>query len=143
MPTAADIHKTIVEAWNKRDFDQTRSLCHPDYAYMGGDGKELTGPDAGVSIAQMYARAFPDGVLEIKRVCTQGNIAVAEMIGRGTHRGDFLGVAPTGRKVEINICNVIELRDGKVYREHEYMDMLTIMTQLGVTSLPRQAARTA
>jgi len=32
----------------------------------------------------------------------------------------------------VPICNVIELRDGKVYREREYMDMLAIMSQLGV-----------
>lgn len=144
MPTAVEIHKAIVEAWNHRDFDKLKTLNHAEYTYTGGDGKEIAGgPDTAVAIARMYATAFPDGVLEIKHVFAQGNTAIAEMIGRGTHRGNFMGIAPTGRKVEINICNVMEIRDGKAYREHEYMDMLTIMNQLGVTTLPGQATKTA
>ena len=35
-------------------------------------------------------------------------------------------------KVEISICNVMELRDGKIYREREYMDRLTMLEQLGL-----------
>ena len=46
----------------------------------------------------------------------------------------------TGRPAEITICNVIELRDGKVYREREYMDMYTMMTQMGVVKAPATAA---
>jgi steroid delta-isomerase-like uncharacterized protein len=143
MLFAADVHKEIVESWNSRDFKRYKELLHAEYSYTGGDGKEMKGPDAGVTIARMYAGAFPDGRLEIKRVFIQGNTAVAEMVGRGTHKGELMGVAPTHRRIEILICNVVELRDGKVYREREYMDMLTIMSQLGAVTLPGQAAGTA
>lgn len=133
MAGALEIHREIANAWNARDFNQLRSLLHSEYTYTGGDGKEVTGgPEAGLNIARMFASAFPDGVLEVKRVFTQGDIAIAELIGRGSHRGEFMGVSPTNRRVEVPICNVIELRDGKVYREREYMDMLAIMSQLGV-----------
>ena len=64
------------------------------------------------------------------------------MIGRGTQSGEFLGVPPTHRSVEVHICDVIEMRDGKAYREREYMDMLAILTQLGVTA-SAQKTRTA
>ena len=43
-----------------------------------------------------------------------------------------MGVAPTGRKVTVPICDVIDVRDGKVYAEHEYFDMQHLMQQLGV-----------
>ena len=39
-----------------------------------------------------------------------------------------MGVAPTGRKVTVPICDVIDVRDGKVFAEREYFDM----QQLGV-----------
>ncbi|MBI5285700.1 MAG: ketosteroid isomerase, partial [Chloroflexi bacterium] len=36
-------------------------------------------------------------------------------------------------------CNVLEVRDGKIYREREYMDMFTMMAQLGVAGIPAAA----
>lgn len=135
MARASEIHNEIARAWNSRDFKQIRTLLHPEYTFTGSDGKELPGgPEGGLSVAQMFASAFPDGVLEVKRVYTQGDTAIAEMIGRGTQRGEFLGVPATNRRAEVTICNVMELRDGKVYREREYMDMLSIMNQLGVVA---------
>ena len=141
MATPADIHSQMASAWNTRDFARFRELLHPEYSYTGGDGQEHTGgPDVGVGIAQMYAAAFGDGVLEVRRVYTHGDVAVAEMIARGTHTGELMGIAATGRKIEITICNIAELRDGKLYREREYMDMMHMLTQLGLISAPAQAA---
>ena len=65
-----------------------------------------------------------------------GDTVLVEFIGRGTHRGDFMGIAPTGRPVTIPVCNVLELRDGKIYREREYIDMANILVQIGVTRVP-------
>jgi steroid delta-isomerase-like uncharacterized protein len=143
MATPAEIHREMANAWNKRDFERLESLMHPGYTFTGGDGKEMSGPSAGIAVARMFANAFPDGTLTVQKVYAQGNTAIAEMIGRGTHGGDLMGVAATGRHVEIIICNVMELRDGKVYREREYMDMLAMMTQLGVMRAPGQAAGSA
>ncbi len=140
MPRASEIHNEIAKAWNARDFNQLRNLMHADYTYTGSDGKEMAGgQEAGLAIARMFASAFPDGELEVKRVYAQGDTAIAEMVGRGTHGGEFMGIPPTHRRVEVSICNVMELRDGKCYREREYMDMLAIMSQLGV---PAAAQRT-
>lgn len=143
MIPAMEMHKEMADAWNRRDMNRLKSLMHPGYTYTGGDGKELTGPEAGLGIAQMFATAFPDGRLEVRRTYALGDTAIAEMVGRGTHRGEMMGVAPTGRQVEIMICNVVELRDGKIYREREYMDMLSLMTQIGAIGAPGAATRTA
>jgi steroid delta-isomerase-like uncharacterized protein len=141
MSSPATFHSEFAAAWNRRDWQAIRNLLHPDYSYTAGDGKEMTGgPEAGVKVGQMYAQAFPDATLEVRHVYVQGNTAVAEMVGRGTHQGPLMGVAPTNRKVEITICNVVEMRDGKAYREREYMDMLHMLTQLGVTTAPGRAA---
>jgi hypothetical protein len=77
--------------------------------------------------SQVHAHA-----LNIKE---SGDTVVVEFIGRGTHKGDLMGIAPTGRSMNIPVCDVMELRDGKIYREREYMDMATLMVQLGV--MPR------
>lgn len=139
MPRSTDIVREYIECWNRRDWDRQRSLMHPQYTYTGGDGVEQRGPDAGLAIARMFAAAFPDGRIEIVNCRADGDFVTTEFIGRGTHKGDLMGVAPTGKTVNIPVCNVIELRDGKVYREREYMDMMHVMTLLGAVSAPVSA----
>jgi steroid delta-isomerase-like uncharacterized protein len=136
MAAASDIQRQVLEAWNARDFDKMRAMLHPDYTYLGPDGQLLQGPDAGMALAQGYATAFPDGRLEIERIHAAGDTSIAEMVARGTHQGALFGIPATGKKVEIRICNVQEMRDGKLYREREYMDVLTMMTQIGAVTPP-------
>jgi steroid delta-isomerase-like uncharacterized protein len=138
MSTPTTIHREVAEAWNKRDFAALQNLMDDQYSFTGGDGKEASGPSAGIEVARMWANAFPDGRLEVRHVYTQGNTAIAEMVGRGTHTGNLLAIAPTGRPVEVVICNVMELRNGKVYREREYLDMMSVLQQIG--AMPRSVA---
>jgi steroid delta-isomerase-like uncharacterized protein len=137
--SAKDVAKDYLEAWNKRDYNRMRGLMHRDYTYTGGDGQEQKGPEAGLAVSQMFARAFPDGRIDVVNIKEFGDTVLVEFIGRGTHRGDLMGIAPTGRSVTIPVCEVLELRDGKIYREREYMDMVTIMVQVGVTRVPLAA----
>ena len=140
MSDAATIAREYLDSWNRRDWARWRELFHPQYTYTGGDGQVQKGPEAGLAIGQMFATAYPDGRIDIQRIHTAGdNVAIAEFIGRGTHQGDLMGIAPTGRQITIPVCNVIEVRDGKVYAEREYFDMLHMMQQLGVAPVPATA----
>ena len=133
MATVTTIHQEMFDAWNARDFTAFRTLFHPEYTYTGGDGKTMTGgPDLAVGIGQMYATACPDATLTLKRSYAAGDVAVAEMVAKGTHGGDLMGVPATGRPVELFVCNVVELRDGLVFAEREYVDTGAMFAQIGV-----------
>jgi steroid delta-isomerase-like uncharacterized protein len=134
------IHRTVSELWNARKIDEIAALAGPDYTYTGADGNERPGIQAGLDVARMFAAAFPDATLTVDNVYVAGNVVIAEMTGRGTHGGDLMGIAPTHRAVTIKICNVMELRDGKIHREREYFDMASMLAQLGVSSIPAHAA---
>jgi len=131
-----DIVRDYTECWNRRDWERYRSLMHPQYSYTGGDGQEQRGPDAGLAVGQMFTTAFPDGRIDIKTLRSDGDFVTVEFTGTGTHKGELMGVAPTNKKVSMPICEVIELRDGKVYRVREYYDTMHLMTQLGVAKMP-------
>lgn len=129
------------ECWNRRDWKAYRDRLSPQYSYTGPDGKRQDGPDAGVAVGQMFATGFPDGKINLTQVIAAGdNSVVAEFLGTGTHKGEIMGLAPTGRKVSVPICEVLEFRDGKIIAEHEYFDMLTMLQQLGLA--PAQPAAT-
>jgi steroid delta-isomerase-like uncharacterized protein len=139
MSDVAAIAREYLEAWNRRDWAHYRGMMHPDYSYTGGDGQEQKGPEAGMAVAQMFANAFPDGRIDVQKVLAAGDSAIVEFIGSGTHKGDLMGIAPTGRSLRLPICDLIEVRDGKICAEREYMDMLYLMQQLGVAPVPATA----
>ena len=139
MPDASAIAREYLEAWNRRDWETFRGLMHADYSYTGGDGQEQKGPDAGLAVGQMFANAFPDGMIEVQRIHVAGDVAIVEFIAHGTHTGDFMGIAPTSRPMTLPVCTILTFRDGNIHTEREYMDMLHMMQQLGVAPAPATA----
>ena len=137
MADATSIAREFNDAWNRRDWAAYKGSLHPEYTYTGPDGQTQKGPEAGLAVGQMFANAFPDGKIDVLGVHASGDVAIVEFIGRGTHKGDLMGVAPTGNQVAIPVCEVYEIRDGKIHTERQYMDFMTMMQQLGVA--PAQA----
>jgi len=126
------VAREYLESFNRRDWDGMRNVLAPGYSYTGGDGEKLEGPDAGIAVAQMFAGAMSDARLEIKKVHVAGDTAIVEFQGSGTHDGDFMGIAATGKKVSMPVCVIAEVRDGKIQAEREFMDMSHFFQQIGV-----------
>ena len=132
MADAAAIAATMLEMVNTRDLDGFRELLHPDYTYRGADGVEQKGPEAGVGVVATFTTAFPDLKLTLKDQHTQGDVSVIEFRATGTHQAELQGIAATGNSIDVNVCDVVTVRDGQVVSEREYYDQLGMMQQLGV-----------
>jgi len=139
MSDAATIAQEYFESFNKRDWDRMRTMFHQDYTYTGGDGVALKGADAAMAINQGFATGMSDAHIEIVRSQSAGNIAVTEFTGSGTHDGDLMGIPASGKKLSMPVCNVIEVKDGKILAEREYMDMMHLMQQIGAVPAPATA----
>ena len=133
MANPESIARESIDAISRNDMAAYRALIHTDYTYRGPDGQVQRGPDGAVAVIQTYRTAFPDDMaLDIKNIYSAGDTAIVEFVGKGTHTGDLAGIAPTGRRVEIPIVTVLEMRDGKVHTEREYFDNAYMMQQLGL-----------
>ena len=139
MTDPASIAREYLEAFNRRDWNRFKGLFAPEYSYTGGDGAKQQGPEAGLAVGQMFATAMSDAKIDIQRIHVAGDTAIVELTGSGTHDGDFMGIAATGRKVSMPVITVLETRDGKITAEREYMDMAHLMQQLGVIDAPAGA----
>lgn len=129
--------KELFEAWNNRDWDTIRAALHPEYIYTGPDGHQAHGIEEGlISGWQDHAVGLPDGQLELKSLHADEDVVVTEFTVRGTHKGSWVGIAPTGKRIEADLCNVTEFRDGKVFRERDYLDTLGLFVQLGAVQVP-------
>ena len=127
----------LFDAWNNRDWDTIRSLLHPEYIYTGPDGQEASGIEDGLTVGwKEHADGLPDGRVELNALYGDGDVVVTEFTVRGTHNGTWLGIAPTGKSVEVDLCNIIEFRDGKAIRERDYLDTLGVFVQLGAVQMP-------
>jgi len=76
--------------------------------------------------------AFPDGKYECDDIVAEGDKVVGRYHFTGTHKGDFLGIPPTGRKVKIEGICIFKIRDARLLDMWVVNDMLGMMQQLGV-----------
>ncbi len=139
MNDSKSIMQQYVDSISGHNIERVRQLLHPKYSYIGSDGKKQEGIQAGIDITAMYLNAFPDLRLSIKNIYTAGDVVVTEFVARGTHRGNLMDIQPTNKKIEVSICDVVEVRDGKIFAEREYFDAANMLQQLGVTSIKGQA----
>jgi steroid delta-isomerase-like uncharacterized protein len=134
-----EIARAYLETWNRRDWTAFEALVAEDATIVDFDGSSGTGPAGARAQGELYATAFPDGVVEIVRLIGAGDVVVAELIGRGTNDGPFGDTPPTHRKAELPFVNVITIRDGKVAGDRQYGDTMTLLAQLGLVPEPAHA----
>jgi steroid delta-isomerase-like uncharacterized protein len=80
----------------------------------------------------MYRAAFPDLRMETQDVLVSGDKAVARVRATGTHQGEFLGMAATGKSVDVQLIDITRFGDDGLAREHwGVFDALAMMQQLG------------
>ena len=141
MASPKQVHQQFVEAWNNRDFTAFRNLLAENYTYTGADGKEVPGPDAGVAAAQGFATIFPDANTKILSLYEEGETSIGEFLTTGTQKVAFMGLPPTNKVVSVTRCNLIKVYGGRIYVEHDYMNMLSVLMQLGASIQPPGAGQ--
>lgn len=139
MSDPASIAREYLESFNQRNWAKMRSLLADSYSYTGGDGRRMDGPDAGIAVAQMFSGAMSDAKITIRTVHVAGDTAAVEFIGTGTHDGDFQGIPASGRKVTMPVITVLDVKDGKIVAEREYMDAAHLLQQIGAMPAPAHA----
>jgi predicted ester cyclase len=134
------IVREVIEAWNAKDLDRCASHAHAD--------AQVTMVPFGATTSyreyiENWARAFPDGKIEVRRIVCQGDDVSAEYVGRGTHTGSLHGpkgdLPATNRRVELQFVEASRYRDGKLAEARQYFDAFSLFTQLGVGA-PMQGA---
>jgi steroid delta-isomerase-like uncharacterized protein len=80
----------------------------------------------------MSITAFPDLVVSVHDQIAERDRVVSRWTAEGTHLGDFMGHAGTGRKVKISAIHIHQIVDGRIATLWEEIDMLGLTRQLGI-----------
>src|SRR5919108_1000510 len=136
MDHALAVVRRVYELWNARDLDAALDLGADDiHITRMTSGQTLTGREGFRRFMEAFATAFPDMKKEVANEIVSGDQVVMEFRLRGRHRGSLLGPAgeipATGRAVDIRAVEILTIRNGKVAVIRNYMDMATLMKQLG------------
>jgi len=81
---------------------------------------------------RMYRVAFPDLQMQAEEVLVSGDKTVTRVRATGTHRGELMGMPPTGKSVDVKMIDIMQFDEAGMVREHwGVMDMFSMMQQLG------------
>src|ERR671911_2112318 len=124
----AIVRREQEELWNHTgNLDAADELFVPDYV------------EAAKQEAAEFRRGFPDVVSTIEDLIAEGDKVVARWRARATHRGEYVGVPPTGRVVEFTGISVYRIERGKIAESWNVEDKLGLMRQIGVIPEPKQS----
>ncbi len=76
--------------------------------------------------------AFPDLRAEIHDQLAEGDRVATRKTFRGTHRGEFLGIPPTGQAVAFDVIDFVRMEsNGRIAEQWNVVDLMGLMQQLG------------
>jgi steroid delta-isomerase-like uncharacterized protein len=126
-----------IEAYNERDLEAEADVLAPDYvAHVSAAPGPLEGLEAWRQFTTPFAEAFPDIRLTVEDIAAEGETVAARVAFRGTHRGEFQGIPPTGKEVAFSSMEFNRVVDGKVEEHWVELDLLGLMQQLGAIPEP-------
>ena len=124
----AKFNKDVIERGDEAAF---RALIAPDFVNRTAAPGAPSGPDAMLHTFNKILRpALPDLTVEIHEQIAEGDKVTTRKTIRGTHQGELFGIAPTSKSIEIEVIDIVRVRDGR-YVEHWGINTLpSVLAQL-------------
>ncbi len=129
--------RVIEEGFSQGNLAVIDELISPDHE----EHQPSMGPGpAGVKGAIAYLRSvFPDFTLTVEDMTTDGDKVWARLKARGTQRGPYMGMPPTGRRIEIDVIDICRFEGGKMVEHWGVPDRFALLEQLGLLPGPQPA----
>jgi steroid delta-isomerase-like uncharacterized protein len=135
------LERRFLEEWNKGKAAAMAvidELCATNCVFHSGTGEDIRGlKDFKQYMSQVFS-AFPDIHFTIDDMVVEGDKAVVRYTNTGTHKGEFMGIPPTNKKVTNWLIQIDRFAGGKVVEGWLRFDTLGLMRQLGLVPTPKK-----
>jgi steroid delta-isomerase-like uncharacterized protein len=139
------VRRLFDELWNKGNLPVADELIGANYTHHDSSTPDVgRGPESEKKRVTLYRNAFPDLRLTVEDLFAEGETVVARWSCRGAHKGEFNGIAPTGKQFAITGVTIARLASGKIVEGYVNWDALGLMQQIGavpVTAKTMAAAK--
>ena len=126
-----EIGRKFFEAQDRLRGGPDPDLCAPGYVARLGSNPPMTFVDHQGFASAFYA-GFPDLTHHIDDVVATDAVAVVRFTLRGTHSGNFMGIPPTQKAIEVGCIAIFNIAGSRITEVHGQFDQLGMMRQLGV-----------
>ena len=117
------------ELANKKNLDAFFQLLDAEYIAHFSFG-DLPLEQAKQSETMFFA-AFPDAISTIEALVAEGDKVAVRVNWKGTHKGEFMGIPPTGNKIDTTNTLIFRISFDKLAENWATVDQLRLMQQLG------------
>ncbi|SEO92914.1 conserved hypothetical protein, steroid delta-isomerase-related [Halogranum amylolyticum] len=141
-PRAEQLVREYVEIWNERAYSKIPDVVSESFVMsdpaapeegVPGPAREVHGPDGLEAFVRGVVDGFPDFRVTVGDLLSSDDLVMYEAEITMTHEGEFGGIPPTGRAVEVGEMSTFRVVDGKIQEHRAYFDQQEIYEQLGLT----------
>jgi steroid delta-isomerase-like uncharacterized protein len=138
--SSAELIGRWVEIVNSGSLDALGEVWAPGcVVHAGGGIPDVHGLGALKQVLVLYRAALPDLTVTADDIVTEGDRVAARFTTRGTHTGEFLGIAGTGKPVVMGGFGIFRIVDGLLAEEWLLDDLVSFLTQIGAFPAPQSS----
>jgi steroid delta-isomerase-like uncharacterized protein len=127
----------VEEIFNKGDMSAVDKFLAPDFIEREVLPPGVPGGREGVkALTSMFRGAFPDFKATVDDIICEGDKMVIRQTWSGTQKGEFMGIPPSGKKVSIEVIDIVRMVDGKFVEHWGLLDNMGLMQQIGAIPAP-------
>ncbi|SEP63403.1 ester cyclase [Microlunatus flavus] len=128
--TVAAVVRRFYEPFRTGDTSAYDEVLAPEWIDVPLAPGQEQGPGGMAGQIAAFRHAMPDYAVTHEDVIVQGDKVAVRNTVSGTHQGAFVGVQPTGRRIEMRTMDVHQVRDGKIVATWHLEDFAGLMAQL-------------
>jgi C-1 hydroxylase len=129
-----EIVRGFIDSYNARKLDLMDNFVSSDYI----DHEKNIGREGLKQLITMGIQAFPDWYETVEDIVAEGDKVWVLLSYTGTHMGEFMGLAPTGKRIESKAVDIYRIVDGKLAEYWNVTDNLNIFKQVGAVEFKEE-----
>jgi steroid delta-isomerase-like uncharacterized protein len=126
------VRRFVEEFWNEGNLAAADELVAPE-CLAGG---EEFGPDRLKQFFTVVRTALPDLRFTIEDIFAEGDQVAFRFVERGTHKGTWLGIPPTGNTISVSGTAIYRIANGQIVQQWSHNDLGTAIRQIGARIVP-------
>ena len=120
------------QAFNQRELDGLDGMFAEGYVNHAALPGTPPGPEGQAMLMRRLWHAFPDARFTIEQLARDGDTVICVGTMEGTHEGELLGVAASGREVAWRMCHILKVDEaGRALEHRAIRDDLGLFRQMG------------
>jgi steroid delta-isomerase-like uncharacterized protein len=135
--------RRMYEELNKGNLEIFEELLAPGFfCYSPSGNKQPLSREQWIEGMKNVLKALPDLHYDIAAIFTDNDFVVASLLSSATHKGEYLGLPPSGNRVsDVSGIVIFQFEEGKFIKEWAVVDNLSLMQQLGMELKPKEGEK--